>query len=68
MAAVDRLLAPNLTQAGQMLASIKPLNRAARAGMPRAEPDRLETDLFAQAWVSDAHWAAVNAFNAREKP
>jgi len=68
MVAVDRLLAPILTQPRQVLTSIKALNRAARAGVPRAALDRLETDLFAQAWISDDHWAAVDAFNARKKP
>lgn len=61
------LLAPMLKQPRQVLASFKQLNRAVRDADARSRLEQLETDLFAQAWVSDAHWDALEAFNSRRK-
>lgn len=61
------LLAPLLRQPRQVLASFKELNRAVRDVDARAALEELETDLFAKAWVSDAHWDALDAFNSRRK-
>ena len=65
--ALERILAPLLSQPRIVLASFKALNRAARLGLGRDELETQETALFGRSWVSDAHWQAVEAFNARRK-
>jgi len=65
--AVARLLEPIIAQPRPVLAGFKELNRAARRVAGRAGLEQLETALFARTWVDDAHWDAVEAFNARRK-
>jgi enoyl-CoA hydratase len=61
------LVASMLKQPRQVLDSFKQLNRAVRDADARLRLEHLETELFAQAWVSDAHWEALDAFNSRRK-
>lgn len=65
--AAENFLAPMLSRPRRVLASFKRLNRAVRSGLPRAELEREETELFAETWTSEEHWAAVAAFYAGRK-
>lgn len=67
VAAAGTFLAPMLSRPRKVLASFKRLNRAVRSGLPRAELEREETELFAETWTSEEHWAAVAAFHAGRK-
>ncbi|MEE8396837.1 MAG: enoyl-CoA hydratase/isomerase family protein [bacterium] len=57
--ALEAFLAPFLRMAPQVLRGFKALALGARAGLSRAELDKLETELFAPTWVHEDHWAAA---------
>lgn len=67
-AVLERMLAPMLRQARQVLVAFKALNRAVRTGAARDELERIETHYFARAWAHEDHWAAADAILARRPP
>lgn len=57
--AVNRFIAPMLKMAPQVMRSFKALTHRAK-NTDRADADRLETELLADNWVHDDHWAAAD--------
>jgi enoyl-CoA hydratase len=53
-------LAPFVRQAPQVLRAFKALAIASRRGVPRSELCELEAGRFADLWVHDDHWQAVD--------
>ncbi len=66
--AVERVVAPLLAQARQVLAAFKALTAAQRRGASRRELEEIETKQFAQAWVHEDHWAAADKILSRSAP
>jgi len=56
--AVRHYCAPIIEKAPHVLRTFKALTREAK-NKDRAEPDRLETELFAANWIHGDHWKAV---------
>jgi enoyl-CoA hydratase len=52
---------PMLDKPRHVLAAFKQLSQARRGAMPREQLQALETNLFAQAWIDEAHWRAADA-------
>jgi len=59
-AAVEAFCKPMLDKPRHVLASFKAVVRAQRSGASRAELEALESRLFAEAWIDDAHWRAAD--------
>ena len=55
----DGFLAPLLSLTRPVLCAFKKMARARRRGLGRDELAALETELFAELWVDDDHWAAL---------
>ena len=61
---LDAALAPVLAamrrQAPQVMRAFKALALGVAGGLGRAALERLETENFADTWIHDDHWAAVD--------
>lgn len=64
-AAVARFAAPILSQAPQVLRAFKALTHADK-NEGRGPRDRLETERFAETWVHEDHWTAVERLLTRK--
>lgn len=63
--AVDDFIAPMLKQPPHVLRSFKALATASRMGGNRAELENIEITRFAENWVHDDHWTALDRFLSR---
>jgi enoyl-CoA hydratase len=59
--AVQTYCRPMLDKPRHVLAAFKKLIQARRCATPREQLHVLETNLFAQAWIDEAHWRAADA-------
>ena len=66
-AVVDDFVAPIERQAPHVTRTYKALALAARMGLGRDELEAVELSHFAQNWMHDAHWEALEAFLNRRR-
>jgi enoyl-CoA hydratase len=59
---------PMLNKPRHVLAALKKMTQARRGAMPREQFQGLETKLFAQCWIDEAHWRAAAAALPRRGP
>ena len=59
--AVEAYCRPMLDKPRHVLAAFKQLMYARRGAMPPEQLQALETKLFAQCWIDEAHWRAADA-------
>ncbi len=64
---IARFLAPLARQAPQVMRAFKAQALAERLGLPRAEREAVETQLFSVTWVHDDHWTAADRLLARDR-
>jgi enoyl-CoA hydratase len=60
-AAMQAYYRPMLDKPRHVLAAFKKMAQARRCAMRREQLLALETQLFSQAWIDEAHWCAANA-------
>jgi enoyl-CoA hydratase len=58
-------IAPMLKQSPQVLRAFKAVAIGVRSGLPRAELNEVETQMFAQTWVHADHWAAAEKITSK---
>ena len=64
---IAEFIALLLQQAPQVLRAFKAVAKGVRAGLSREQLNELETRMFAQTWVHEAHWAAAQKITSKWK-
>ena len=65
-AAVQTYCRPILDKPRHVLAAFKQMIHARRGAVTREQLHALETNLFARAWIDEAHWRAADAALTRK--
>jgi len=63
---VERYIAPLAQQRPQVMRAFKWQAAACKLGLPRAQVDARDRELFAEAWCHDEHWQAARTVLHRE--